>query len=116
MAAYHSYVPGQPKETRSWASSPGVRRGMQANRSRDTQPELAVRRALRARGVRGYRVDFPPLPQVRRRADVVFTRQRVVVMIDGCFWHGCPDHYVRSKTNTEYWGSKIARNRERDAE
>lgn len=86
---------------------------MKGNRSRDTKPELAVRRLLHSAGLR-YRVDFRPLPRVRARADIVFTRQRVAVFIDGCFWHGCPAHYVASKTNADYWDEKISRNVARD--
>jgi len=53
---------------------------------------------------------------MRRRADVAFTRYRIAVMLDGCYWHGCPDHYVPSKTNVNYWTEKIAGNRARDAD
>jgi len=88
---------------------------MQANRGRDTQPELAVRRGLHARGLR-YRVDHPLPFDRRRRADIAFTRAKVAVFIDGCFWHGCPDHGTTPRTNSEFWSAKIARNRERDAE
>ena len=87
---------------------------MQANRARDTSPELAVRRLLHAAGLR-YRVDYAPLGG-RRRADIVFTRQRIAVYIDGCFWHGCPDHGTLPKTNTDYWLPKLQRNVERDGE
>lgn len=97
----------------SWASSPGSRRSMQGNRSRDTSPELAVRRLVHRAGCR-YRVDVRPVPAIRRRADIVFTRQQIAVFIDGCFWHGCPHHYVPPKSNADYWHPKIARNRERD--
>jgi DNA mismatch endonuclease (patch repair protein) len=86
---------------------------MQANRRRDTQPELALRRFLHARGLR-YRVDYRAIPGLRNKADIVFTRRRVAVFIDGCFWHGCPEHYVASKTNVDYWEPKIAQNRLRD--
>ncbi len=65
---------------------------MRGNRGRDTAPELAVRHLLHAEG-RRYRVNYPPLPGLRRTADVVFTRARLAVFIDGCFWHGCPLHY-----------------------
>lgn len=88
---------------------------MQGNRRRDTKPELAVRRLVHAQGLR-YRVDARPLPHLNRRADLVFARARVAVMIDGCYWHGCPEHGTRAKTNDEYWASKIARNVERDLE
>ena len=66
---------------------------MQANRSRDTGPELAVRQLLHMRGMR-YRVDMRPDSSIRRKADIVFTRIKVAVFIDGCFWHGCPAHFT----------------------
>lgn len=86
---------------------------MKGNRRRDTKPELALRRLLHSRGLR-YRVDFRVLQDVRRRADVVFTRSQVAVFVDGCYWHGCPTHGTVSKTNTTYWVDKIAANRRRD--
>lgn len=86
---------------------------MQAQRTRDTAPEMAVRRLLHASGLR-YRVDRAPLPALRRRADLVFGPARVVVYVDGCFWHGCPEHRPPSKTNPEFWDAKIATNRARD--
>lgn len=99
----------------SWASSPRVRRVMIGNRSRDTKPEIAVRRACHALGLR-YRVDRRPIVNLRRRADLVFPTERVAVFVDGCYWHGCSHHYVASKSNTTYWAEKIERNRERDAD
>ena len=99
----------------SWASSPASRAVMQSNRRRDTSPELAVRRLAHARGLR-YRVDVKPLPELNRRADLVFTRAKVAVFIDGCYWHGCPVHGTAAKTNADYWSAKIKRNRERDSE
>ena len=111
--------PWQPKavsEQGSWASTPGRRRNMQANRSRDTAPELAVRRLLHANGLR-YRVAVAPLAGLRRRADIVFTRQRVAVFIDGCFWHGCPEHGRSTfNHNVDYWPAKIQTNKMRDAD
>lgn len=89
---------------------------MQANRRRDTGPELRLRRLLHAAGLR-YRVDYPPLAGVRRRADVAFTRSRVAVFVDGCYWHGCPTHGPKKfGTNAEFWTAKIAANRARDAD
>jgi DNA mismatch endonuclease (patch repair protein) len=88
---------------------------MQGNRPRDTKPELAVRRAAFALGLR-YVVDRKPLADHRRTADLVFTRARVAVFIDGCFWHGCPAHGSRPKANVEYWEPKLAGNRKRDAQ
>lgn len=85
---------------------------MLSNRRRDTAPELRVRRILHAAGLR-YRVDFAPLGG-RRRADIVFTRHRIAVFIDGCFWHGCPRHATMPKTNSNYWLPKLERNIERD--
>lgn len=100
----------------SYASTPGVRSRMQLQRTRDTNPEMAVRRILHEMGLR-YRVDRAPLPGIRRRADIVFGPARVAVFIDGCFWHGCPEHgRPRTKANPEYWSSKIERNRRRDAD
>ncbi|MFI6561863.1 very short patch repair endonuclease [Streptomyces sp. NPDC050534] len=97
----------------SWASSDAARATMQANRSRDTRPELALRRAVHALGLR-YRVSVRPLPSLRRTADLVFTRAKVAVFLDGCFWHGCPDHHTVAATNSGYWQEKVRRNRERD--
>lgn len=97
------------------ASSDAARATMRANRGRHTGPELAVRRALHARGLR-YRVDHPLPFDRRRRADVVFTRAKVAVFIDGCFWHGCPEHGTTPRTNTAFWSAKIERNRVRDAD
>ena len=89
---------------------------MVANRRRDTAIEVAVRRRLHRVGLR-YRVDYAPNPaQRRRRADIVFPKLRIAIYIDGCFWHGCPEHYTPPKSNAEYWHPKIARNRARDAE
>ncbi|MFF0017095.1 very short patch repair endonuclease [Streptomyces sp. NPDC005374] len=97
----------------SWASSAARRRNMQAIRSRDTQPEKLIRRLVHARGLR-YRVAARPLPELRRTADLVFRPVKVAVFIDGCYWHGCPEHYVPPKTNSGYWSDKVVRNVERD--
>jgi DNA mismatch endonuclease (patch repair protein) len=88
---------------------------MQGNKARDTKPELAVRKLLHSQGLR-YRVNFRPLSDIRRTADVVFTRQKVAVYIDGCFWHGCPIHYSRPASNSEFWAAKVNRNKARDAD
>ncbi len=114
IPASSSPVGYEPPEG-SWSSSAANRRTMQANRSRDTRPELAVRSAVFARGLR-YRVAIRPVRAVRRSADLVFTRARVAVFLDGCFWHGCPEHFHLPATNTDYWGPKIAANAARDLE
>jgi DNA mismatch endonuclease, patch repair protein len=80
---------------------------------RDTRPELALRSALHARGFR-FRVQLPIPSNRRRRIDVAFTRLRVAVFVDGCFWHGCPEHGTRPVANREWWDWKIARNQARD--
>ena len=85
---------------------------MRANRRRDTLPELRVRKLLHTRGLR-YRVDFAPTGG-RNRADIVFTRQRIAVFIDGCFWHRCELHGTFPKANAGYWLPKLERNVERD--
>ncbi|MFE4174914.1 very short patch repair endonuclease [Streptomyces sp. NPDC056909] len=97
----------------SWASSAARRRNMQAIRSRDTKPEWLIRRLVHAQGLR-YRVAAKPLPGLRRTADMVFRPAKVAVFIDGCYWHGCPEHYVPPKTNEGYWSDKVARNMARD--
>ena len=98
---------------KSWASSAGVRKSMQANKGRDTKPELALRRAVHARGLRYY-VNRRPIKTVRRTADLVFPRVKVAVFLDGCFWHGCPEHHTVAKTNAPFWADKVSTNRLRD--
>src|SRR5580698_401310 len=97
----------------SWASTPAIRRVMQGNKSRDTKPEVAVRSAVHALGMR-YRVSARPLRDLRRTADLVFRNARVAVFVDGCFWHGCPKHHAPPKTNSGYWATKVQGNRNRD--
>lgn len=101
--------------TNSWASTPATRKTMQANRSRDTRPELALRKAVHALGLR-YRVCTRPIPEVRRTADIVFTRAKVCVELRGCYWHGCEQHHRLPKANQSYWIEKIEKNRKRDAD
>lgn len=101
--------------TESWASSAGTRASMKSNRRRDTKPELVIRRLLHARGLR-YRVDVPLEFDNRRRADIVFPAAKLVVFIDGCFWHGCQQHYTVPATNAEFWATKRAKNMSRDQE
>ena len=88
---------------------------MQGNKGRDTTPELAVRRLLHAAGLR-YRVNYRPLPGLRRTADIVFTRKRIAVFVDGCFWHSCPIHATSPKTNSTFWRAKLEANVARDAD
>lgn len=103
---------------RPGASSAEIRRRMQRQARRDTKPELVLRRELWRRGLR-YRVDVAPISGLRRRADMVFTRARVAVYVDGCYWHSCPEHATVPKANREWWVAKleanVARDRDTDA-
>ena len=93
--------------------SPITRRVMQANKGKDTKPEMMVRRGLHARGLR-FRLHRKDLPG---RPDLVFPSAKVVVFVHGCFWHGCMrcDRGLRRpKTNPEFWAAKLAENRSRD--
>src|SRR6188472_4274625 len=90
-------------------SSAGRSRVMAAIRSKDTQPELALRRALHSRGIRGWRCHQRG---VAGKPDLAFTRWRVAVFVDGAFWHGHPDHFKFGRGG--YWDAKIARTQERD--
>ncbi len=87
---------------------------MSKQKSRDTGIEMALRKVLHAAGFR-YRVHRRPVKGVRREADLVFGPARVAVFVDGCFWHGCPEHGTWPKNNADYWRTKIETNRLRDA-
>jgi DNA mismatch endonuclease (patch repair protein) len=80
-------------------------------RGRNTTPELLLRRLLWEAGLR-YRLHARA---PAGRPDIAFPRSRVAVFIDGCFWHGCPDHYVRPRSSGEFWSRKLAENVRRDA-
>ncbi len=97
----------------SWATSTAVSSVMRGNRGRDTKPEKAVRTAVHAIGMR-YRICRPPVAGLRRTADMVFTGPKIAVFIDGCFWHGCPDHHRPANRNKEFWTEKITATRTRD--
>lgn len=87
---------------------------MLGNRRTGTEPEVALRSALHAAGLRfrkDYRLDIGDL---RVRPDIVFTRAKVAVFVDGCFWHCCPIHGTQPSRNSDYWAPKLARNVERD--
>jgi DNA mismatch endonuclease (patch repair protein) len=90
---------------------------MKGNRRRDTKPELALRSMLHAHGYR-FRVDHAVPLSARRptRVDIAFTKVKLAVFVDGCFWHGCPEHGTVPRSNEAYWVGKLARNAERDVE
>lgn len=96
-------------------TSAGAREVMRANHRRDSMPELRLRSELHAAGLR-FRVDHPiRVPGFRPiRPDLVFTRRRIAVFVDGCFWHGCPDHGTTPGANARYWNAKIELNQSRD--
>ncbi|MBV7698736.1 very short patch repair endonuclease [Streptomyces sp. TRM70350] len=83
--------------------------------SRDTAPEIAVRRLLHAAGLR-YRVNVPVPGMPRRTIDIVFPKAKIAIFLDGCFWHGCPQHATQPKANAEWWRTKLAKNLARDRE
>lgn len=95
--------------------SDSVRRSMQSNRPRDTKLELRLRSVLHARGLR-FRTNYRPIKTNRCTVDIAFTRLRLAVLLDGCFWHGCPAHGQIPAHNSAWWDEKLRRNRERDKE
>ena len=96
-------------------SSLAASRRMAKIRQKGTGAELALRRELYRSGLR-YRVNFEVLKKPRRIADVAFPGLKIAVFVDGCFWHGCPDHGTWPKQNAEFWRKKIEANRLRDAD
>jgi DNA mismatch endonuclease (patch repair protein) len=93
----------------------GTRKSMRANRSTNTKPELILRKALWAGGVRGYRKNVSKLPG---KPDIVFPSVRLCIFVHGCFWHGCPTcsakRNLNPTRNSDYWLAKRTRNQERD--
>jgi DNA mismatch endonuclease, patch repair protein len=87
---------------------------MRGNRGSDTRPELAVRSLLHRRGHRFRKNLRIGIGASAVRPDIVFTRRRVAVFIDGCFWHCCPVHGTRPRSNVAYWDAKLRSNVERD--
>lgn len=87
------------------------RKCMSSVRGTNTKPELLLRKALWHKGLR-YRLksELPGKP------DIVLTRYKIAIFVDGCFWHNCPEHGSLPETNTSFWENKIARNVERDNE
>lgn len=88
---------------------------MSRQASRDTSQELAVRRILYGSGLR-YRVHVPVPGMPRRTVDIVFGKAKIAVFLDGCFWHGCPQHATSPRSNAEWWRTKLDRNMARDRE
>ncbi|HEY3545164.1 MAG TPA: very short patch repair endonuclease [Propionicimonas sp.] len=102
------HVPAHPGST----SAP-ISRRMSVLRRRDNARELALRSALHRAGLR-FRVCHPVPGLPRRSIDIAFTRVRLAVFLDGCFWHGCPHHGTRPRSNSSWWSAKLGANRARD--
>ena len=117
MSSQDRSPPGtwQDPDMRVSEPSEATRLRMRRQAQRDTAPELALRRELHRRGFR-YRIHRRPILELRREADVLFSRQKVAVFVDGCWWHGCPDHGTLPRTNTAWWQEKLDRNVSRDRE
>jgi DNA mismatch endonuclease (patch repair protein) len=86
---------------------------MQSNRPRNTELEVAFRAALHRAGLRFFK-HRRPLPGLRCEPDLIFPRLKIAVFVDGCYWHGCPEHTSWPKTNEVWWRNKIEQNRSRD--
>lgn len=95
------------------ASSTAVSRRMSRTRGKDNPRERELRSALHRQGLR-FRIHYAAIPGTRRSIDIAFTRSRLAVFCDGCFWHGCPIHATTPKANREWWIDKIATNKARD--
>lgn len=88
---------------------------MSKQRRRDTAPEVQLRRELHRRGYR-FRVNYPVPGRPRRTIDIAFTKVKVAVFVDGCFWHACPQHATWPRSNSGWWRDKLKRNALRDAD
>lgn len=109
-AARTFHVPAHPG-----ASNPAISQRMSTARRRDTAAEMALRSELHRRGLR-YRVTLKVPERPRRSIDIAFTRAKVAVFVDGCFWHGCPEHGTQPASNAAWWQTKLRANQERDAD
>lgn len=87
---------------------------MKANRGRDTAPEIALRSTLHRVGLRFRKNVRLDLPTGRARPDIVFSKLKLAVFVDGCFWHGCVVHRTLPRGNAEFWRAKIGATRRRD--
>ena len=96
-------------------TSPAATKRMRSNRRLDTKPEVALRSLLHRSGLR-FKKDYPVrLPDGRTvHLDIAFTRKKIAVFVDGCFWHSCPEHGSTPRSNQEYWIPKLNQNVERD--
>jgi|SRR3989338_9177653 len=77
---------------------------------RNTQPEILLRKSLSGAGIRGYRLQY----KLIGKPDIVFSKKKIAIFIDGCFWHKCPKCFIKSETNKSFWNKKIDSNAKRD--
>ena len=82
-------------------------------RSNNTKIEIELKKELRNRGIKSYRINNS---KIFGRPDLFFPKNKVAVFIDGCFWHNCPICALHSKSNLDYWDKKMERNKNRDSE
>ena len=103
---------GRAKD-RPESSSIAATKRMVSVRQEGTKRELEIRSALHRLGLR-FRVQLAPLKKSKRRADIVFRKEKIAIFVDGCFWHGCPEHRTLPKSNGEWWRAKLEANVRRD--
>jgi DNA mismatch endonuclease (patch repair protein) len=96
-------------------SSPETSRRMSKVRQSGTDAEIALRREMYRNGLR-YRVNVEVLKNPRRVVDIAFPRHKIAILVDGCFWHGCPQHATWPKRNADFWRQKIEANQLRDSD
>ncbi len=82
-------------------------------RAKNTKPEIKFRKLLSDRGIKNYKTNYSSL---LGKPDMIFIKNRVVVFIDGCFWHKCSKHFIKPKSNIKFWENKINENVRRDKE
>jgi DNA mismatch endonuclease (patch repair protein) len=92
-------------------SSEQRKKNMSRIRGKNTGPEKKLRKFLWSQGIRGYRIHF----NLPGKPDIVFTKKKIAIFIDGCFWHKCPFDFQEPETRKEFWMKKINSNVERDA-
>ena len=85
---------------------------MSSNKAKNTKPELKLRKALYAEGIRGYRLNWKKVPG---KPDIAFPGRKIGIFINGCYWHRCPYCELSlPKTNTDFWKKKFEKNIKRD--
>jgi DNA mismatch endonuclease, patch repair protein len=104
---------GSPTSLPLAPADPAVRARFRQQLREGTRPEMSLRRELHRRG-RRFRVQYAVAGLPRRRVDIAFPKQHLAVFVDGCFWHGCPIHFIAPHANREWWLAKIAVNTARD--